>query len=191
MLMLCFRRLAIAACVAALMLLFGARGAELAGLVQSRRAAASAYREGSLLQVRGQLAEAAAAYRQAIAALPTAFEAYRDLAQVEFLQGHYGEAIAVYRQMLQVYPFKYTASLYRDVGFIELRAGQLVEAREDLSEALALDGTDWLAYHYLGHVYRRLGDTQAARTAWQRALELRPDFKRARDQLDRLDTDVF
>ena len=182
------RRWLIGACLAALLLLTP-RAAEVFGLLRDRRAAAAAYSEGSRLQLDREFAQAADAYRTAIAIYPTAYEVYFDLAQVEIAQGHFEDAIWAYRQLLQTYPFSYTASLDREVGFVELRVGSLEQARRDLRQAVTLDPTDWLAYHYLANVHRRLGDAQAARAAWERVLILQPEFTPARAQLDRLNAD--
>jgi len=151
------------------------------------RLAARTHMQGSLLQARGRLDEASMAYRRTVEILPSAFYAWHDLAQVELQRGRFDEAASAYRGLLRAYPFKYTAALYREVGFVELRANRLELAHQDLLQAVALDPNDWLAQYYLGHVYRRLRNLTAARAAWQRTLTLRPGFEPARDQLLRID----
>ena len=176
----------VAACLAASLLPLW-RSGEVAAELRRDRLAAAAYQRGIVLQVAGRLDEAAGAFRKVIAISPMAVEAYGSLAEVEFKRGRITEAIQAYRRLLAIYPYTYVASLYREVGLIELRAGRLKDARADLIEATAIDPNDWLAHHLLGQANYRLGDVESARTAWQRVVVLKPDFQPAYEQLRRLD----
>ncbi len=51
---------------------------------------------------------------------------------------------------------------------------------------LALCPNDDVAHYELGEVYLRLGQTQAARTAFEAALRINPRFSRAQRQLEEL-----
>ena len=165
------------------------RGADVAVTVARDRAAASAYQRGVALQQERRYGEAAAAFREAIATSPSAITAYADLGDVEASLGHLDEAVQAYRRLMATYPFTYLAELYRRVGFIELRGGRLQAAVEDLRQASALDPGDWHAFYLLGHAQYRLGDLQAARTAWERVLVLNPGFQPANERLRQLDAE--
>jgi len=163
------------------------RGADVAAAMARDRVAAAAYQRGVVLQNDGRYDEAAAAFREAIATSPSAITAYADLGDVELSRGRFDEAVQAYRQLIAVYPYTYFADLRRRVGFIELRAGRVEAAVEDLRQASELDPQDWHTYHLLGHAYFRLGDLRSARFAWERVLVLNPGFQPAYERLHELD----
>jgi tetratricopeptide (TPR) repeat protein len=179
------RRWLITACVLALPLV-AARAVGVAGEVARDRRAAAAYARGVQLQLEGRYDDAAAALRAAIAVSPRAFAAYAALGEVESRRHRYDAAIEAYRQLMARYPYTYSAELHREVGVIELRAGRPADARRSLSQAVELDGTDWLAFYLLGHAYLRLGQPDRAAESWRRVVALNPAFRPARDQLRRL-----
>ncbi len=180
------RRWLVVACLVAVLPL-GWRIQEVAAELQREQRATLLYSEGLTLYRRGRAPEAAHRFRQAIVLAPLAAEVYGDLAEAEVRQGNIDAAVHAYRRLLAIYPYTYFASLYRQLGFIELRAGRDADARADLEQAIALDPKDWHAHYLLGHAYRRLGDTDAARAAWRRVLSIRPDYQPARNQIHQLD----
>ena len=165
----------------------GRRGLAATAEARADRLAAAAYAQGVALQMERRYAEAALAFQDAISTSPRATAAYESLAEAEFRQGRIREAVAAYRRLIARYPYTYLAEPYRQVGLIELRAGLFGEAARDLHQAVTLDPTDWLALYWLGHAQARLGDTAAARAAWERVTQLNPDFSPVRDQLRKLD----
>ena len=176
----------IGACAVAL-IPFSLRMPEVAAALHAERIAAVSYGRGTLLLQVGRIDEAAAAFRNAIASAPRAAEPYVALADAEFRRRRISAAVSAYRQLLAIYPYSFIGEYYRGVGLIELRGGQPDKAQVDLSQAVELDPDDWLAYHLLGHAYRRGGNVPAARVAWQHVLRLNPDFQPAYEQLRRLD----
>lgn len=180
------RRWLVCACLVALLPL-GWRVQEVAAELARERRATSLYREGLTLYLRGRSPEAAHLFRQAIALAPLAADVYGDLAEAEVRAGNVDAGVQTYRRLLAIYPYTYFASIYRQLGFIELRAGRNAEARADLEQAVALDPKDWHAHFLLGHAHRRLGDAEAAYAAWRRVLNLRPDYEPARIQIQHLD----
>jgi tetratricopeptide (TPR) repeat protein len=151
------------------------------------RLAAAAYQRGVAFQLERRYDEAATAFRAALTISPRATAAYTALGDVEFRQGHTDEAVWAYRQLIATYPYAYVAELHRQIGLFELRGGLFAAAGQDLQQAVALDPQDWVAFHWLGHAYYRLGDFRSARGAWEHALSLNPDFSPAHDQLRELD----
>lgn len=166
------RRFLLVACLAASIPVVWGVGEIAAELEKSTRATA-AYQLGVDLQTAGRLEEAADAFRSAIALSPRMVEAYRKLAKAEAVQGRYDAAIATYRQIMAEYPFSRFSPLYREVGLIELYAGRLEEAHDDLLQAVAHDPRDWRAHNLLGLIYQRQGDMKQAAAARMRARELR------------------
>jgi len=179
------RRMMLAACMAALAA-FLWRAAGLAGEFARDRDAARLYQQGLALVAAGEYASAAGVFRSVLALAPHAVESYGALAEAEFRQKRYDQAVAVYRRWLAIYPYTYVGALYREVGLIELRAERPADARKDLLQATFLDPSDWQAFHLLGHAQRRLSDLAAARAAWEQVIRLNPDFQPAYEQLRHL-----
>lgn len=179
------RRILIIASVVTL-LPAASRGREVADELRREKLAQAAMAQASAALSRGEYDVATARFIEILALAPRAVEAYAGLAEAEFRRGNIDGAVAAYRSWLAVYPYTYIPALYREVGLIELRGGKLVDARRDLEQAVMLDPTDWMAFHLLGHAHRRLGDRGAARIAWRRVIDLRPDYEPAYEQLRRL-----
>jgi Tfp pilus assembly protein PilF len=59
------------------------------------------------------------------------------------------------------------------------RQTRLVEAQAALRESVKIDDEYPHAWFYLGEIGRYMGDSQAARDAYDRCLELNPDHGRA------------
>ncbi|HEY7203850.1 MAG TPA: tetratricopeptide repeat protein [Methylomirabilota bacterium] len=69
-------------------------------------------------------------------------------------------------------------------GVCLLRTGDLAHAESVLSEVLGQSPTDHTTAYYLGLARERQGRTAEAHEMYQRALDLRPDFKEARARLE-------
>jgi Tfp pilus assembly protein PilF len=76
------------------------------------------------------------------------------------------------------------AAVLDSMGWVLFRQGRLAEALEYLQRADAL-GDDAEIDLHLGEVQWALGDRDAARTTWQRALESYPNDARLRERLER------
>jgi lipoprotein NlpI len=63
------------------------------------------------------------------------------------------------------------------------RGALLTRAKLLLEQASALDPDDAAVFHELGRVHADLDDRPAARAAFSRALELKPDHEKARQAL--------
>lgn len=180
------RRFLIAGCLLASALALWQLGDVRASL-QRDRLAADAFARGMELETAGLRADAVAAFQLAVSYGPADADLYELSALAQFRLGRIDDSIETYRRLLRAYPYAYVGALYRDVGLIELRAGRVDAAREDLLRAVELDPVDWLAYHLLGHARKRSGDLIGAKEAWERALDLNPGFQPAREQLRAID----
>lgn len=99
-----------------------------------------------------------------------------DAARALTKAGKYKEAIAAFDAALAI--DGEVATAYSGRGYARLLAGELAEARKDFDAALAKDkkpAFQAAVQFNLGQVAERLGDRAAARAAYERSLELRPN----------------
>ena len=62
----------------------------------------------------------------------------------------------------------------RELGRLHVRKGELERACEFFKKATAINRLDVVSYHYLGQIYHRLGDIDAAVENLSRAMEISP-----------------
>jgi 4-amino-4-deoxy-L-arabinose transferase-like glycosyltransferase len=79
------------------------------------------------------------------------------------------------------------SALLEKRGLARVLAGDTAGARPDLEEAVALDGTNAAARLNLAVVLAGLGETSRARALARQALDLKPDYEKARALLQALD----
>jgi protein O-GlcNAc transferase len=163
------RRALVAACLIVAIPVVWRVGAAAADLQR----AMTTYRLGVEWARQNRLDEAAAAFRTTISLYPRMREAHERLARVEVQRGRIDEALGAYRLIITQYPFSHFGDLYREMGFIELRDGRLVEAQGNFLRAVTLDPSDWRAHELLGQVYQGQGDVQQADASFRRARELK------------------
>lgn len=88
-------------------------------------------------------------------------------------QGHYAQAIALYRQVLVQDPHFWLA-VY-NMGYTYYRVGNLQGAQEYLERAIAINGVDSDEYFYLGLTWLKLGHVNDAERAVRHAIKLHPE----------------
>jgi tetratricopeptide (TPR) repeat protein len=79
-----------------------------------------------------------------------------------------------------------TAEAHLGLAKLSVRLGFLEEARLAIERAVQLDESNVYAWNLLGSLARQAGDTERARAAFTRSLELQPDQPRTREALDAL-----
>ncbi len=115
----------------------------------------------------------------------------RDLAATHVNRGiirmrksQYDAAIKDYNEAANLRPK--LGAIFLNKGAALISAGRTIEAIETLMHAIELDTDDPHAAHYnLGLAYEAKGDVQAAYYAFQKALEIKPDWELAQQQLER------
>jgi tetratricopeptide (TPR) repeat protein len=105
-------------------------------------------------------------------------QSYYRLGVIYGLKGKPEEALASYRQALELDPEIVAARV--SVGILLSQAGRYAEAKSELLRAAELDPTYEKAFYNLGLVYSEEGKPDSALLAMQKALELRPDYVLAR-----------
>ncbi len=139
------------------------------------------YNRATVLQEKGRLDDALAAYGRALVLRPDYVDAVNNAGIVLQELGRTGDAIALYRRVAR--PMPVHADLYNNLGTALLAAGEPKEARAALEQALACRNDFPEAAYNLGNALRELGDLAGAIAAWRHALALRPDYPDALIQL--------
>ena len=121
----------------------------------------------------GALAEAAALYREILAAEPAHVDALQMLGAIEHQAGRSDEAIALLDRALAVAPAN--AGVLANRAAVELDRGNAARAVADARAALAIDPARFGAGLNLGLALDRLGRTAEAAHAFRVASALRPD----------------
>ena len=134
--------------------------------------------EGLRLQERFQVKEAIEKYREAIRADPSSFDAYYNLGVAAFDAGDLPQTLAAYEYALAV---DATARKARFNFAIALdRAGYPHDAAQELERLVADHPTETRAQFHLAHLYAdKLGESQRAKAAYLRVLELDPQHPQA------------
>ncbi len=125
------------------------------------------YNTSQVYELAGDLDQAEARLREAIACDPFYAEYHNDLGNLlSRVAGRDNEALASYRQAIALSPPYYEAHLNR--GMLRLRMGDLT-AMEDFERALAIKPAEWRAMRELGNALLLQGDPEAA-LRWYRAV---------------------
>ncbi len=139
---------------------------------------------GILLQMQERLGEAEAAYREAIAALPSHGEAHNGLGVVLHRLGRDEESLAAHEKALSVNPDFVDAHNNAAVALQIL--GRAEEAIEHYARALALAPAHPGLHFNRAAVLDTLGRFDEAEAGYRKALELAPDLALAQNTLGSL-----
>ncbi len=124
-------------------------------------------------QQAGQLEEAAAHYRQALAIDPSCAQGHNNLGVVLKDLGHLDEAVTHHGAALKINPTD--ADAYYNLGLALTGQGRFDEARAHYKKALKLNPNDAAAHHNLGAVLVKQGRPEEAERSFGKALEANPD----------------
>ncbi|MEO6181791.1 MAG: tetratricopeptide repeat protein, partial [Verrucomicrobiota bacterium] len=147
--------------------------------LQGKRADADPFfTRGLQAQRDRRLADALEAYRQAIKADPTFFEANYNLAVVSRDTGDLGVALGAYEQALAVMPESVNARF--NFAFTLQEAGYFQDAANELQTCLAQNPNETRAHLLLGNLYsQRLSQVTKAREHYLKVLEAEPRHAQA------------
>jgi len=129
--------------------------------------AAAAYNLGNMLAHSGRLADAAAAYRQALQANPRLSRAWRNLSLTERMLGHTSEWLNAIRETVKQLPN--TPALANELGEALLAAGQYAEAIPVYDAIVASGSATAATYFNRGVARHHLGGCEAALDDYRRA----------------------
>jgi tetratricopeptide (TPR) repeat protein len=123
------------------------------------------------------LAEAVAAYREAIRLHPNYHHGHHNLGMALHEQGKLSEAVVAYREALHIQPDFPMAHL--ELGVILAEQGKLVEAVAAFQEAIRRQPDFPLAYYNLGIALVHQKKPAEASAAFRVAIRLQPDYLEA------------
>jgi tetratricopeptide (TPR) repeat protein len=87
------------------------------------------------------------------------------------------EAIELIKRAVEIEPEN--ASFLDSLGWAQFRSGKVAEAEKSLTEAAKRNPSSAAIQHHLGDLYNKQGKTEAAKTAWRKALSLENDSAEA------------
>jgi len=128
---------------------------------------------GVALFQHGYLDQAAASFRQVIAAKPQDPEAYYNLGTLELRRGNLKEAREHLEQTLKLRP-NYSEA-WNNLGMLNAQQGQTDDAIRDFEQSLLLRPDYAIALLNLGNVYRRQRNFDRSAALLSRAVELEPE----------------
>ena len=134
-------------------------------------------------------AEAEYELAQAAALAPTSLSVISQLAIVTFECGNVAASVRHFEQAVDMDGSVLTPPLYTYLARAYLEQGRLDDAVKRAQQGALLPPESADAYYYLGQVYRTRatgGDLDAARRAYERALEINPEFRLAEEALNGL-----
>lgn len=138
-----------------------------------------------MLQMAGQLDEAASLYQESIELHPTA-EAYTFLGWTYRFQGRLDAAIAECKKAIEVDPS--FGNPYNDIGAYLIEKGEFADAIPWLEKAVSSERYE--SYHYawynLGRAYAAMEMFKRARECFERALQIEPDYTLAQQAFQRI-----
>jgi tetratricopeptide (TPR) repeat protein len=123
---------------------------------------------------------------QAVSLAPTSLSAVSSLAIALFECGQVAESIPRFEQALQLDGAVFAPPLFTYLARAYVDQGRLDEAVRRAQQGALLPPESAEAHYHLGKIYdarRAQGDVEAARRAFERALELDPSFGPAREAL--------
>jgi Flp pilus assembly protein TadD len=159
------------------------------GIAEDRTRARGLLDKGKELYRNDQDAEAVLAFMEAVRLDPDLAEAhfrlalgFESLGKGEEAEAEYKKAVEAYKKYLDDNPDDSEA--HYALGQTYAGLGQYTEAIREYREATKLKEDDPDIYYDLGVAYTKLAQYDAAATAFEKSLEIDPDYYRAQDGLD-------
>lgn len=139
------------------------------------------FHKGERLAKNGQLDEAIAAFRQAIALQPDYAQAYQQLGLAYAGGNRYPEAVKAFKEAARLQP--QSGQVHENLGVAYIKLGQWREARETFAAAIRLHPDNAEAHYNLGLANGKLNRDQEARAQFAEAIRLDPAMAKAHKNL--------
>lgn len=131
-----------------------------------------------------QIDEAALHAAEAVALIPDNGSAYRTLGRVQRFQGDLDAARESFEKACELEPK--VAWNFNNLGLVYIETNRFEDAKKVLQEAVRLDDSQYVMFNNLGVACMRSGDKEGAIMAFEKVLELKPDFAPAKKNLEML-----
>ncbi len=131
--------------------------------------------------------EAALHAAEAVARIPDNGSAHRTLGRVQRLQGDPDAARDCFEKACELEPE--VAWNFNNLGLIFIETGRFEDAKQVLQKAVMLDDSQYVMFNNLGVACMRSDDAEGAMGAFEKVLELNPDFPPAKRHLEMLRTE--
>lgn len=125
----------------------------------------------------GQLAEAAAGYREVLQHEPNNFDALHLLGVLEHQSGRLDAALPLIQRAIKVDPMNSAPHIV--LGLIHKQSGRLTEALDSYAQALSLKSDLAEVYYFQGNALREMKRPAEALASYDRAITLRPNYHEA------------
>ena len=133
----------------------------------------------------GQLDNAVKQFEQAVSLHPYRAVFWSNLGRAQALLGRHDQAVRTFQQALTLDPNQ--AGPHKNLGMLYFLRGQYQEAVVHFQQAVSRE-PDPQSYLNLGMAYLKLHNATLARTAWEKALALNPQYEDAKVNLQLLDS---
>ncbi len=137
--------------------------------------------KGNSLYGSGKLAEAAAAYGEAVAIEPGSWRTHFNLGLTYKKMGRPEDALAEFSKAVGISPESYSAN--KEMGEALAKSGKFAEARPYYEKAVSLSPDDPDARYNFGVCLINAGESEAALPQFQKTVELKPDYAEAYYQI--------
>ncbi|MBA0769053.1 hypothetical protein Gotri_017821 [Gossypium trilobum] len=94
-------------------------------------------------------------------------EKLKNLGNIDYNKGNFGEALSLYEAAIAIDPFKASYRTYRSAALEA--SGRILEAVSECREAIRIEPRHHRAHHRLGNLYIRLGEVEKAMYHLKRA----------------------
>jgi len=136
--------------------------------------------QGSAAQASGKYTEAENIWRKVIEINPKLAAAYNNIGYNLYYQGKLDDAIAAFRQAIQIQP---DSIRYNNLGIVLFNQGKLEEAIVAFKQAIQIDPKYPPAHYGLGYTFYNQGKIQEAIEAYRQTIQIEPKFAAAYNNL--------
>jgi tetratricopeptide (TPR) repeat protein len=151
---------------------------------KSPRNASRQTRLGKALLEQGMVKEAKAAFENAVKSEPGNLVMQSEMAESLLAQNLNDEAATLFKSVSMANPTD--INVYNRLGIAYRKQGKFMEAIDEYKKALTVDPEDENLYYNLGTAYMSAKMVDNAIAQFNKALELFPDFKEAREALEKI-----
>jgi tetratricopeptide (TPR) repeat protein len=146
----------------------------------------SLYALGNAMAAKGRFPEAIACYEAVVAARPDRVDVRLNLGNAYAISRRAADAIAQYQIVLRANPSD--PSVHNNLGILLYQSGRADEAVVQYTESIKINFNNPEAHYNLGTALVQLGRRTEAAREFAEALRLRPNFIKAQQQLNALQT---